>query len=98
MEELHFPVGVGLVVLSHPDVENIIVCPGVIEEELQTLGSRFGIKPATLQKSTLTRLCRGCAEVHEVTFPWAAKVNGDIKYQHCDVTVLILNINIVMLQ
>lgn len=25
--------------------------------------------------------------MHEVTFPWTAKINGDIKYQHWDVTV-----------
>lgn len=70
LEELQFTAGVGLVILLHPDIEHVISCCGVMEEELQTLSSRFGVKPLTLQDCMVTRFSRGCAEVHEVAFSW----------------------------
>ena len=66
---LQFTTGVGLVILSHPNIENIIGGPGVIEEELQTLGSRFGVKPSTLQECSVSTFSTGGSEVHEVAFP-----------------------------
>ena len=70
------------VVVSHPDVENIISRPRVMEEELQTLRSRFGVKPAALQKGLVPGFSRGCAEVHEEAFPWqSSREAGHTKHQ-----------------
>jgi len=70
LEELELPAGVDLVVRPHPDVEDVVGCAAVVEEELQTLGSRFGVKPATLQERTAARFNWAGAEVHEVAFSW----------------------------
>lgn len=65
LDERQFPVRI-----SHQNVENIVGGPAVMEEELQTLGAGFGVKPATLQERLVAGRSRGWAEVHEEAFTW----------------------------
>lgn len=58
----------GLVGLSNPDVEDIVERSAPVEEELVTLGTRFGVNPLSFQRCSVRRVGRGGAEVHEVAF------------------------------
>lgn len=58
----------GLVGLSNPDVEDIVERSAPVKEELETLGTRFGVNPLSFQRRSVRRVGGGGAEVHEVAF------------------------------
>lgn len=58
--------GVGLVVLSHPNVQLIVGVSTVVMEELQTLVATIRVEHPTFQVRIITRRARNSAEVHEI--------------------------------